>query len=465
MTNMFYHYKTNQIINYISVFFLICSIVAIWMIGGHYIILSFCVFSLVAVFFSITSARYRNKELQRVGKCLQELTKGNLEARVVKIAAPNSGVGRLGWFVNDLADQIEAFNKETSGAIIAAGEKRFYRKARIEGLSGTFLYNAKMINKATLDIEKTGALSSKSVIIENVSKIMSDSLQEELSSIANKLNQTAQTMGEIYTQADSISTHSSKSAKNAQEISSDLMVLGENIEQIHDLMDSFSEQIKSVDSFINIIEDITEQTNLLALNAAIEAARAGEHGRGFAVVADEVRNLAEKTQSAAKEISTMMKVIVEQTHNINDIISKAHSVAKDSNSSLDSFREIFKNFDSEAKVLLTQIEDTGINTNKMLLHMECFLKSYLACSSIINFKIERIEDKSLQNCNNHGKISKLNEELDNYVEKLFTCVKDNNILDNEKNIYEWIKQTQKLNKEISKELEAKSIACLALVKK
>jgi len=127
--------------------------------------------------------------------------------------------------------------------------------------------------------------------------------------------------------------------------------LNENSEKSH-MVESQAEEIQNV---VSVIREIADQTNLLALNAAIEAARAGEHGRGFAVVADEVRKLAERTQKSLSEIDTTIHTLVQS---ISEIVKNIENNTDEINKINDSMKEI-EQIDNRNMEVLDEISETS----------------------------------------------------------------------------------------------------------
>ncbi|GAA8541781.1 methyl-accepting chemotaxis protein TlpB [Helicobacter pylori] len=190
-----------------------------------------------------------------------------------------------------------------------------------------FVENARLIMEEIKGISTSNKTSMDKLvqIAQETQKSMKDS-STTLSSVKNKATDVANMMNTSIEQSQGlrkrlIETQGLvKESKDAiGDLFSQITESAHTEEELSSKVEQLSRNADDVKSILDIINDIADQTNLLALNAAIEAARAGEHGRGFAVVADEVRNLAGRTQKSLAEINSTIMVIVQE---INDVSSQ-----------------------------------------------------------------------------------------------------------------------------------------------
>ncbi|MGF6517579.1 methyl-accepting chemotaxis protein [Pseudomonas sp. BT76 TE3572] len=143
---------------------------------------------------------------------------------------------------------------------------------------------------------------------------------DQVATAVHEMTATAQDVARNATQAAQAASHADQAAAQGMQIvrdtSNSIGVLAIEIGKAVGVVQTLAKDSENINAILTAIRGIAEQTNLLALNAAIEAARAGEQGRGFAVVADEVRNLAQKTQKATEEIQTMIQQLQQGTRDV-----------------------------------------------------------------------------------------------------------------------------------------------------
>lgn len=144
-----------------------------------------------------------------------------------------------------------------------------------------------------------------------------------------------------------------------------------------ELIEGMSGSSREIGKFVEIIKRIASQTNLLALNAAIEAARAGEHGRGFSVVAEEVRKLAEQSSTSAKDVTIIIKHIMEQTNKVIELsdsneetVSQVQNVADSSQKALLSLEQITHRFSEQFQQILEQTERQSGGINNVQINLQ-----------------------------------------------------------------------------------------------
>lgn len=169
--------------------------------------------------------------------------------------------------------------------------------------------------------------------------------QSEISQVATAINQMSSTAAEVASNAAETADAAAEARKEgengiqgAHANRERMGQLTERIDSTTDVINRLNEQAQKITTILSTIEEVAEQTNLLALNAAIEAARAGEHGRGFAVVADEVRALSKRTHDATGEIQGMIEELQVQTREAVSMMDSSRTLTGETADSAKSVR-------------------------------------------------------------------------------------------------------------------------------
>ena len=341
----------------------------------------FVVLSVAAFIFILMKVLF--KDLENVSLALAEIASGDADLTQRIKPRCNDEVGKLANSFNRFVENMHSMVTRLSGVSIALSEQ-------------------------AKDIAQQATSNSQRISYQ----------QDEINMVATAVNEMAAATQEIASNADLTASNSeqavlecSTGSSQVQETQSSIQSLESEVQVATDIIQQLEQHGQSINAILSTIQDIAEQTNLLALNAAIEAARAGEQGRGFAVVADEVRILSQRTHASTKEIQGTIELLQGTTGQAVSIMDESRKLAStsvdDANSATVSLGQIhlaIEQISDMATQIASAAEEQASVTNEITRNTE----GIRDVSNELSIEAQQTSDKA-------ANLSKLSNELEQEI--------------------------------------------------
>ena len=276
----------------------------------------------------------------------------------------------------------------------------------------------------------------------NISTEVSKALEQVASGSSAQASDTEQSLGAVQNLAQKI-THVVDSGREIERVSDDVKemtdygltaieVLGRKADEatritssVVEEMDHLNNNVRNIHKITNLLKTIADQTRLLSLNASIEAARAGEAGKGFSVVADEVRKLAEQSNSATKDIETLINAIMEQTQRSTDLASQAEVAIIEQGKAVEKSNEAFSRITGSANVLINnvvKISDAVMDMGKSKEEVMSRIESISAVSEETAASTEEVSSSTQEQLAAMSQLNDLSAQLNSLSNELASAM-------------------------------------------
>ena len=299
---------------------------------------------------------------------LGKFEKGDLGQRL-NMNVSNPSLMQLKDVLNNMASNLENNINNVLNVLEQYSNYKYLNKIDQKGLTEQLLKLANGVN--TLGDSITGMLienKTNGLTLEDSSNILLtnvDKLNVSSNEAASSLEETAAAIEEITSNIRNNTQNIAKMATFSNGVTASASEGERLANQTTQSMDEINTQVNLINESITVIDQIAFQTNILSLNAAVEAATAGEAGRGFAVVAAEVRNLAARSAEAAKEIKTIVENATKKANQGKDIANNMISGYKDLNENISQTINLIQDIEMSSKEQLTGIEQINDAVNQL----------------------------------------------------------------------------------------------------
>ena len=302
------------------------------------------------------------KKLAEVSGAMEAVSGGNVAIRDLEVTSSDE-IGALSHSVNDMKTKL----RHLLTSVLDSSEKVAAASEELTAQSEQTSASISLVASSMVDMSEYA--SKQSDTIEKLQDIVDD-----MGAKMNELHSSAQTMDD----AARMSRERAADGKEKVDFAiQQIHTIEKRVNKSAEVVNTLGQRSKEIGSIVETISAIADQTNLLALNAAIEAARAGEHGRGFAVVADEVRKLAEQSANSAKSISELIQHIQSDTDAAVEEIKLGNDSVKEGAASVMATGEAFAVIEEQVLALnkdvhrsLEHIEAVGGTSREILQAIE-----------------------------------------------------------------------------------------------
>ncbi|WP_068986354.1 methyl-accepting chemotaxis protein [Lysinibacillus xylanilyticus] len=308
------------------------------------------VLTIVGILIAIITASQISKPITIVSKRMSELANGNLQHELLPITNQDE-IGQLMLSANEMNEKL----KQTISSIHTVSET-------VAASSEELAQSSNEVQTGTEQITVT--MQELASGTETQASTAGD-LAETMISFQQSIHETTQEGIELKEHSDHVQNLTTTGKELMVQSTQQMAAINEIVLDSVKKVEGLNVQSAEISKLVSVIDDISNQTNLLALNAAIEAARAGEHGKGFAVVADEVRKLAEQVQFSVTDISTIVNRIQGETGNVTTALQSGYEEVKRGTTQLNQTNETFEQISVAVEDMILNINTISGNLNKV----------------------------------------------------------------------------------------------------